>query len=369
MQGIFDVKDNGAKGDGTANDAPAIQNAIIDAEEKGGIVWFPPGKYRLQSGLEITKQITIQGVGWNKTPGNGSWFFVDDIGFTPIFVKPTASGTIIRDVAIEHMQPSGSAGWTPLNYPYAFEIRADDCYLHNLQLFNPTSGIAISSPGAAVGRVTLDRIWGQPLLEGITIDDTMDVVKVNNIHFWPFWSTDDAVMSFVASNAEALRSFRNDNPHYSNVFVLGYKYGFRFGKSPISGGITSKFRITNADCDFCGVGIQIDGDQTTGQITNFTAQGKVGAPVGIEVGANNVNIQASNVRISDYAGNGIRVDGSGNNVYIENLWIQNWNTSSKGFPGVEVATGSNVFLGRGRRFDNGNGALEVGGAGGIHLDS
>jgi polygalacturonase len=49
--GSFNVKDFGAKGDGAADDTPAIQKAINAAAAKpgGGNVVFPEGTYLLDS--------------------------------------------------------------------------------------------------------------------------------------------------------------------------------------------------------------------------------------------------------------------------------------------------------------------------------
>lgn len=57
-QGVnqFNVKDYGAVGNGVADDATAIQNAIAaaNASTYGGIVYFPPGDYRINSGTGFT---------------------------------------------------------------------------------------------------------------------------------------------------------------------------------------------------------------------------------------------------------------------------------------------------------------------------
>jgi len=75
--GIFDVKEFGAKGDGSTDDAPKIQAAIDAAGEKGGLVYFPPGNYLIDSSLLIGKvsgnrllgysNISIRGAGIGAT--------------------------------------------------------------------------------------------------------------------------------------------------------------------------------------------------------------------------------------------------------------------------------------------------------------
>ncbi len=55
------VKDRGAKGDGTADDTRAIQDALDAVPEAGGAVFFPPGEYRVSAGLVPKSQTLIFG--------------------------------------------------------------------------------------------------------------------------------------------------------------------------------------------------------------------------------------------------------------------------------------------------------------------
>jgi hypothetical protein len=64
--GWLNVKDYGAIGNGTANDRAAIQAAIDDVPASGGIVYLPPGHYRVGTpGLKLpnNKCIELRGVG------------------------------------------------------------------------------------------------------------------------------------------------------------------------------------------------------------------------------------------------------------------------------------------------------------------
>jgi hypothetical protein len=53
------VKNYGARGDGTADDAPAIQKAA-DALASGCAIFFPPGTYKLQTSVVIKKDLIFQ---------------------------------------------------------------------------------------------------------------------------------------------------------------------------------------------------------------------------------------------------------------------------------------------------------------------
>ncbi|MBU0609133.1 MAG: glycoside hydrolase family 55 protein, partial [Armatimonadetes bacterium] len=48
-QTVYDVRKFGAKGDGGADDTPAVEAALKQAEEAGGgVVYFPRGRYLLK---------------------------------------------------------------------------------------------------------------------------------------------------------------------------------------------------------------------------------------------------------------------------------------------------------------------------------
>ncbi len=65
---VFDVRGQGALGDGASNDAVAIQKAIDACHEAGGgIVWFPAGNY-LSGTLVLKSNVTV-----SLSPGATLW--------------------------------------------------------------------------------------------------------------------------------------------------------------------------------------------------------------------------------------------------------------------------------------------------------
>ena len=63
LEGVFNVKDFGAKGDGRTTDTVAVQRAIDAARQQGGVVWLPPGYYLVES-LDMTgisRGVTLRG--------------------------------------------------------------------------------------------------------------------------------------------------------------------------------------------------------------------------------------------------------------------------------------------------------------------
>lgn len=56
------VMEFGAVGDGSVNDAPAIQEAMDSFDGEPGIVFLPEGQFLLQDALQIPSGIVIRGV-------------------------------------------------------------------------------------------------------------------------------------------------------------------------------------------------------------------------------------------------------------------------------------------------------------------
>lgn len=64
---IFNVRDDGAKGDGLADDTAAIAVAVKKAADAGGgVVYFPPGTYAV-TGIAVPKGVRLRGAGRENT--------------------------------------------------------------------------------------------------------------------------------------------------------------------------------------------------------------------------------------------------------------------------------------------------------------
>lgn len=95
------VKLFGATGDGVTNDQPAIQTAIDRLPAAGGIVFLPPGTYRINSTLTLPdKDILILGAGLAT---------IIDLGANAIaaFTVPTGL-TVVRRYDVAHLYIRGS---------------------------------------------------------------------------------------------------------------------------------------------------------------------------------------------------------------------------------------------------------------------
>lgn len=63
VEKFFNVRDDGAKGDGLADDTAAIAAAVKKASDAGGgVVYFPPGTYAV-TGINVLKDVSLRGAG------------------------------------------------------------------------------------------------------------------------------------------------------------------------------------------------------------------------------------------------------------------------------------------------------------------
>ena len=346
LDSVYNIRDYGATGDGLSPDHTPIQKALDAASKQGGIVFFPPGKYLLGATLYIDAPIILQGSGWHRNnPSLGTWFYIKDTESQVAFRSPDAQGAQLRDIAFFYDQPHGA----PRDYKYAIHVMRDDVHISNVHLFNATNGILIKNNGA-IGRVVLDHIWGRPLRNGIFVDTALDVVKINDVHFWPFWNKDQG---WARSNGVGIRLGRVDNPQLSNIFVLGYDVGIETVQA--EKGITSKLMMMNVDADMCNRALVIGGQNTTAVVTNFSAQGSPGVH-GINIVGDGARLQAANIRLTNYTANALKADGNASRVFLQNAWLELWNRSDSGFSAIEASSGATVYLGRPVFFDRGNGA-------------
>lgn len=340
-----DVRDFGAVGNGVANDAPAIQAAINALGSAGGVVNLGARTYRLASAIVVNGgAIRLIGQGFNEggSPGAGTWLTVDQTNFTPLTFNATAArGSAVMNLAVRQTHgATQNASWAPTNYDWFF--RVENCLggvdFDNILLSGINRGIFIRNSG----RTDLRRIRGQVFTAGIEIDESFDATRLMNIHFWPFWSSNDNVVRWQQANGDAMIFRRVDGVFIDQSFVLGYRTMFRFSSS--ASGFTQKFSIGQAYADFVRHGVLVEANGTDGQIDSMTVQCEIfnanGAPVagsvGIMVNAHSSRIQIANLRVDDAEDNAIRLEQHSNRLDIGALRVVNFNLRANGASAIHL---------------------------------
>lgn len=338
------------------------------SDRNGGLVFLPAGTYLLRDSLHVPPGVTLLGAGWG-WPGavrplhrlRGTWIIAPvNAQFSAIVLgygePELGDGAAVRNLAFavdgQHTpsaQPNGYA---------VIDVQRSDALIEDVFLANPYVGVRIDH----VGRVTIRRLYGQPLQYGIVVDRSLDTNYIDNIHFWPYWQRLDGPQGqFQQQQGRAIELYRCDNPHLSNIFVSNYDQGLSLRQSPLSpkdllpgNPIPHKVHLVNADFDSTTTGIYIntpgiETDLTFLQLANVTMQGPGSGPrrshpgVWVDKGASYARIHASNLRISNSLTNAMQIDAANVHLSVENLYLNQW---SSGGTGLMVSdSSSHAFVG------------------------
>lgn len=227
----LNVLDFGAKGDAKTDNTAAFQKALDSANELGGgTVFAPLGQYLFKGHLTIPANTTLAGI-FTAPPA-----FVRDQGTVllptegkgsadgPPFISAAGTNATLRGLAIYYPEQDENAA-EPTPYPWTIgKVGHDDFTVLDVALTNPYQAMDLTG----AGRHYIARVYGQPISIGIYVDNIFDVGRIENIHFWPFWTMKPAMRQWISANGVALRFARTDWEYVLNTFVLGYKIGYHF---------------------------------------------------------------------------------------------------------------------------------------------
>ncbi|MHB1843406.1 MAG: hypothetical protein ACYCWW_01050 [Deltaproteobacteria bacterium] len=342
LASVLDVTLSGCSPEAIPNDGKDDSAAFACAIAKlpaGGTLHVPAGVFDIAATLTLPFGVALVGDGYGSV-------LHQPAGFAgPVVVLDR--GAAMRHLQLTQDQPAPGAGWAPTVYDYQIEAVQQDNVLDDLFLLNPYKGILIApaSPAGAVGRVLVTNLRGQPLFEGLHIDGALDVVHVEKVHFWPFWSYDPSVAGWMLANGStAVTSLRDDNPQLAQLFFFNYAVGLHLGRSTCTGscGITSKPKVSELDCDSCGVGVSIDGDGTRGvALSQLSVQDpSAGGGAAVQILASDVSLLLSQADLTQVGANAVRLQGNGDSVVVTDSMVRSWDVSGRGFPAFELVSGS-----------------------------
>ena len=128
-------------------------------------------------------------------------------------------------------------------------------------------------------RFFLNKIFGQCLFRGVVAEYTFDISRVNDVHFYTYWSSAEPVLTFMRQRGVGFIFGRNDWLQVTRSYAWSMHVGYLFRESPalppaVQGGCTNG-EFTNLCADFSvqavrlectsPVGVQITG----GEFTSF----------------------------------------------------------------------------------------------------
>lgn len=316
---LCNVKDFGAVGNGTTNDAAAIQNAIDAADTNGNNgVFFPAGSYYVNSQVNLRNKVSLFGAG--KT-GSEIWF-----GASGQFKMTGADGANIGFMSIQNMGLTNQGGGPAfaLAMSYVERVTISNCVVYN-------TGIALS-PFQYVTIENCDLFSGELYADHPTVDRISEALKIFGCNGSGFKvnvkDTADVVIdncSFLGgAGGVAIRRGENPAGFYPPVFISNSVIDATNDECLILEGVCP--HITN--CFFSGGRTNLKNgvamsDCTEGAFLN--TQVRFCGNDGLWMGFCN-NITVAGCVFNDNKRNGIRVGDSNNLRFIGNTmtYVPTW---------------------------------------------
>lgn len=248
----------GAKADGVTDDTAALQAALNAAT--GQTLSLPAGRYRLAGSLNLPARTVLRGADTGVASSHGTVLLSSfgagrEDGPGCVVMQP---GSVLESLAIEY--PEQVSEGEPTQYPYAI-TGAPSVRIEKLFLLNPYQGINLDF--CHLNQVR--DVWGEPLRTGISVDHCSDISRIENIHFWPYYThAKPSLRQWVQDHGVAFQFGRSDWQFCSASFAYGYHTGFRFYTStPAAGrpggeGGVSNGQFIGVGADRCVVGIDAE---------------------------------------------------------------------------------------------------------------
>jgi hypothetical protein len=153
--------------------------------------------------------------------------------------------------------PDQVIGEKPVPYPWTVRGGGgENVSIINVLLANPYQGVDFATNQAA--RHFVRGLYGQPLYKGIWVDQCYDIGRIQDVHFWPFWTGDQRIIDFTTTNGTTFIFQRTDWEVVEDIFSWGYHVGVEFSTSK-HGAMNGQ--MTDINLDNVNVGFDVSATQ------------------------------------------------------------------------------------------------------------
>lgn len=334
--------------DGSVDCTAVIQAQITACDAgKGGTVYLPAGILLVNNGLTLSK-CSLRGAPWKLFQGLGTTFTIPDTG---TFLKQTTTansiititgvGVQLTDLGFTQTQPADAGFPGPTAYPEVVLSNVGGATFTRVNLFGVTKGIRMG------GADVVENISGSCFtfcLQAMTVAEVMWVRKTF-FHAQIIGNTANIpnILSWIQNNSKALHWLRSDSPQFSDVFVFGFSEGFRFAGS--GGTPTTRFKLTNFDCDSCVFGLRTSTTNGTfGHVANMSFTSNTGGGGGPIECNTTCTLDVSNLESLAAGTSTVLLASAGSDVAITNSRTTACNQTNAGWPAMYAIAGSTITL-------------------------
>ena len=349
-----ELSDFGWDKTGNTDCGPALRAAGAKLGARGGRISIGAGKCWVDSPVEFTRAVEIEGQGYTEGPGTGSpggtQILISRAGFVPFtFSGVNARGATVRNLAVRQIQPNlTGTTWAPTDYDYVFKVLGTlgIVTFDNILFQGVTRGIYANNSG----RLHIPTLKGQFYVAGVEIDNAYDIPRIGYVHAWPFATSDARVMKWQQDNLDTIILRKVDGIYLGDIFTFSDRSSIYLTSG--ANGVTTKAYISNLYSDLSRYGIRIDGPGTAFQAANVTTQNNdynhgatpLSESAGLLIDTTNVTAQIGNWRTDLVESSAIKVNQTGNRVQMTSLRVGGFNRLGDNSPAVSVSAGSTVEI-------------------------
>ena len=266
--GMLNVRDYGAVGDGKADDTTAIRAALNAAKSgpKGSGVILPPGQYRVTGTLTIENALLsgLAAGGWPADRGPMPTLLVDFTDGPCIHARDASS---VHGISFEYDHKGEKAR----KFGPAVLLSGNGISLTNLRIHQPYEGI-MADGVSNIGRLNIENVFIISARQcGVYVTQTYDIPTLRNVEVWN-------LADYSLDHCVGFKLGKNDEIRMDNCFAFKCKIGFQFVKEEQGatwGGMTG----CSADFSIEGIvmvevnSLRLNGGSLWGHATSLRVQG------------------------------------------------------------------------------------------------
>jgi hypothetical protein len=205
--------EHGATGDGVTDDTAAIRAALA-AVAPGGVVHLPAGDYVLTDSLEVPDGILLEGEG-ARWQSRAVRLLVKGEGFPAVRLR---NGSGLKGMGISY--PDNQNNAEPREYPPAVQLEGINPSVENVTFDCAWIGVSTAPGGANAGQAMLRDLSGHVHHVGVHLSGTMDVNRLQNIHWFVGGNTPEGTEAYYVKNRVGFRFGRVDGILMDQCFMI-----------------------------------------------------------------------------------------------------------------------------------------------------